>query len=95
MATQRTRRIPGLILTALLLAAGAASLAVGLIKGPDWGWGDGDTIQRLVVGAALLLVGLGRLPDRTDRVRTDGTGTARTDTERRDAAESAPSASDP
>jgi EmrB/QacA subfamily drug resistance transporter len=42
-----------------LLIAGVGLLALGIVKGPDWGWGDGRVLGSLVLAAALLVsVGL-------------------------------------
>jgi EmrB/QacA subfamily drug resistance transporter len=42
------------VLGAVLLAGGIASLTAGIVKGPDWGWGDAATAG--LFAAAVLLV---------------------------------------
>jgi EmrB/QacA subfamily drug resistance transporter len=42
------------LLGALVLMAGAASLTLGLVKAPDWGWASGRTLGSLVAAAILL-----------------------------------------
>jgi EmrB/QacA subfamily drug resistance transporter len=38
-----------------LLAGGVAGLALGIVKGPDWGWADARTLAALVAGVTLLV----------------------------------------
>jgi NTE family protein len=38
-----------------LLTAGVAALSLGIVKGPDWGWAEPQTIGSLTAGAALLI----------------------------------------
>jgi hypothetical protein len=40
------------LLGALLIAVGIGSVAFGLVKGPDWGWGSPGVVTAFVVGAA-------------------------------------------
>lgn len=47
-------RIPDLI-GAALLTVGVGSLALGIVKGGDWGWSSGKTVAGFVVAAVLLL----------------------------------------
>ncbi len=47
------RRVPDLV-GALALAATLGLLSAGLIKGPDWGWGDPRTLVTFVASAAAL-----------------------------------------
>jgi EmrB/QacA subfamily drug resistance transporter len=39
-----------------LLAAGVGLLALGIVEGPDWGWGGADVIGALAAGVLLLAV---------------------------------------
>jgi EmrB/QacA subfamily drug resistance transporter len=39
----------------VLLTLGVAALSLGIVKGPDWGWGDDRTLASLVAGALLLI----------------------------------------
>jgi EmrB/QacA subfamily drug resistance transporter len=39
----------------VLLTLGVAALSLGIVKGPDWGWGDTRTLSSLVAGAVLLI----------------------------------------
>jgi EmrB/QacA subfamily drug resistance transporter len=52
-------RLPDLLGTALLAAA-IALLALGLVKAPDWSWGDSRTLGCLVAAAVALLAVLMR-----------------------------------
>jgi EmrB/QacA subfamily drug resistance transporter len=38
----------------VLLTLGVAALSLGIVKGPDWGWGDDRTLLSLLAGAVLL-----------------------------------------
>jgi EmrB/QacA subfamily drug resistance transporter len=38
----------------VLLTLGVAALSLGIVKGPDWGWGDPKTLGALAAGIALL-----------------------------------------
>jgi EmrB/QacA subfamily drug resistance transporter len=38
-----------------MLTLGVAALSLGIVKGPDWGWGDTKTIASLAAGVALLI----------------------------------------
>ncbi len=58
----RVSRLPDLA-GAGLLTTGIGTLALALVKGGDWGWGDGRTIASFVV-AALLLAGFVRRAER-------------------------------
>ncbi len=42
------------LLGATLLALGVGVLSLGLVKGPDWGWGDGRTLAAWIVAVACL-----------------------------------------
>ena len=47
-------QLPDLLGT-LLLTLGVAALSLGIVKGPDWGWGDTKTVSSLIAGIALLI----------------------------------------
>jgi len=51
---QEGGRLPDALGTALL-TLGVAALSLGLVKGTDWGWGDGRTVGSLIAGALLLI----------------------------------------
>ncbi|HEY7633068.1 MAG TPA: DHA2 family efflux MFS transporter permease subunit [Thermoleophilaceae bacterium] len=38
-----------------LLTLGVAALSLGIVKGPDWGWGDAKTLGSLAAGVILLV----------------------------------------
>jgi EmrB/QacA subfamily drug resistance transporter len=42
------------LLGAAMLALGIALLTLGIVKGPDWGWGDGRDLAAFVAAAALI-----------------------------------------
>jgi EmrB/QacA subfamily drug resistance transporter len=53
----REHREPGALpdaLGAALLVAGVGLLALGIVKGPEWGWDSGRVLGSLAAGAALL-----------------------------------------
>jgi EmrB/QacA subfamily drug resistance transporter len=39
---------------AVLLAVGVGALSLGIVKGPDWGWGSGKVVGAVVTSAVLL-----------------------------------------
>jgi EmrB/QacA subfamily drug resistance transporter len=39
----------------VLLTLGVAALSLGIVKGPDWGWGDPKTLGSIVAGIGLLI----------------------------------------
>jgi EmrB/QacA subfamily drug resistance transporter len=51
---QEGGRLPDAIGTALL-TLGVATLSLGIVKGPDWGWGDTRTLVSFAAGALLLI----------------------------------------
>jgi EmrB/QacA subfamily drug resistance transporter len=51
---QEGGRLPDAVGT-VLLTLGVAALSLGIVKGPDWGWGNDRTLAALVAGALLLI----------------------------------------
>ena len=51
---QEGGRLPDALGTALL-TLGVAAVSLGIVKGPDWGWGDPKTLGSLVAGFLLLI----------------------------------------
>jgi EmrB/QacA subfamily drug resistance transporter len=50
----REERLPDPVGVALL-AAGTGALALGIVKGPDWGWGEAPVVLALAAAAVLLV----------------------------------------
>jgi EmrB/QacA subfamily drug resistance transporter len=51
---QEGGRLPDALGT-VLLTLGVAALSLGIVKGPDWGWGDAKTLASLAAGVLLLI----------------------------------------
>src|SRR5436190_10272463 len=51
---QERGRLPDALGT-VLLTLGVAALSLGIVKGPDWGWGDARTLGSVIAGALLLI----------------------------------------
>jgi EmrB/QacA subfamily drug resistance transporter len=55
---RETRQEGGTLPDALgtaLLTLGVAALSLGIVKGPDWGWGDARTVSSVIAGVLLLI----------------------------------------